>query len=330
MPLELQPSLLRVLEDGRSPPWARTGRARWTFRLVAASNRDLRAEVAAGRFRMDLFYRVSVTSLVIPALRERQEDIPALVEHFSRDVARRHGMSVQRFEPEVLSAFANYAWPGNVRELRNVVEGLVLMTAGETSRSQTCRRSSPFDRRGEADPRGSGTHHRHGPRRGGARRHHGGDPDVPRQSHPGRTRPPHCQEHAVPQNPEIRAAPRPSDRQAERPIGRCGRWSWPGICIIRNGAAARMIVRAQAMTLRPSAVGPGPVIAGCSTLLARKAWRTPAREDWTGPHLTETARPDFGDDQPSVRFSDAAGGVRRRLTARSPVKTNTWVRWSHR
>ena len=102
------------------------------FRLVAASNRDVRAEVAAGRFRMDLFYRVSVTSLVIPALRERQEDIPALVEHFSRDVARRHGMSVPRFEPEVLSAFETYAWPGNVRELRNVVEGLVLMTADET------------------------------------------------------------------------------------------------------------------------------------------------------------------------------------------------------
>jgi sigma-54 dependent transcriptional regulator, acetoin dehydrogenase operon transcriptional activator AcoR len=102
------------------------------FRLVAASNRDLRAEVAAGRFRMDVFYRVSVTSLSIPALRERQEDVPALVEHFSRDVARRHGMSVPRFEPEVLSAFEHYTWPGNVRELRNVVEGLVLMTAGDT------------------------------------------------------------------------------------------------------------------------------------------------------------------------------------------------------
>jgi DNA-binding NtrC family response regulator len=74
---------------------------------------------------------VSVTSLVIPALRERQEDIPALVAHFSRDVARRHGMSVPRFEPEVLSAFETYAWPGNVRELRNVVEGLVLMSVGQ-------------------------------------------------------------------------------------------------------------------------------------------------------------------------------------------------------
>ena len=131
MPLDLQPSLLRVLEDGEVYPLGENRPRTVAFRLVVACNRDLRAEVAAGRFRMDLFYRVSVTSLVIPALRERQEDIPALVEHFSRDVARRHGMSVPRFEPEVLRAFETYAWPGNVRELRNVVEGLVLMAAGE-------------------------------------------------------------------------------------------------------------------------------------------------------------------------------------------------------
>jgi sigma-54 dependent transcriptional regulator, acetoin dehydrogenase operon transcriptional activator AcoR len=131
MPLELQPSLLRVLEDGEVYPLGENRPRQVAFRLVAASNRDLRAEVAAGSFRMDLFYRVSVTSLVIPPLRERQEDIPALVAHFSRDVAQRHGMSVPRFEPEVLSAFETYAWPGNVRELRNVVEGLVLMSVGK-------------------------------------------------------------------------------------------------------------------------------------------------------------------------------------------------------
>ena len=132
MPLELQPSLLRVLEDREVYPLGENRPRTVDFRLVAASNRDVRAEVAAGHFRMDLFYRVAVTSLAIPALRERREDIPALVEQFSHDVARRHGMSVPRFESEVLSAFENYAWPGNVRELRNVVEGLVLMTAGET------------------------------------------------------------------------------------------------------------------------------------------------------------------------------------------------------
>jgi sigma-54 dependent transcriptional regulator, acetoin dehydrogenase operon transcriptional activator AcoR len=131
MPLELQPSLLRVLEDREVYRLGENRPRQVAFRLVAASNRDLHAEVTAGRFRMDLFYRVSVTSLVIPPLRERQEDLPDLVAHFSRDVAQRHGMSVPRFEPAVLSALATYAWPGNVRELRNVVEGLVLMRVGQ-------------------------------------------------------------------------------------------------------------------------------------------------------------------------------------------------------
>jgi DNA-binding NtrC family response regulator len=132
MPPELQPSLLRVLEDGEVYPLGENRPRKVAFRLVVASHRDLRAEVAAGRFRMDLFYRVAVTSLAIPALRERQEDIPALVAHFSRDVAQRHGLAVPRFEPAVLRAFAHYDWPGNVRELRNVVESLVLLTTGET------------------------------------------------------------------------------------------------------------------------------------------------------------------------------------------------------
>ena len=132
MPLELQPSLLRVLEDGKVAPLGENRQRQVDFRLIVATHRDLRAEVAAGRFRMDLLYRVSVTSITIPALRERQEDIPALVEHFSHDIARRHGIPVQRYESEVLHAFEHYPWPGNVRELRNVVEGMMLMTTGET------------------------------------------------------------------------------------------------------------------------------------------------------------------------------------------------------
>src|SRR5262249_16638258 len=132
MPLELQPSLLRVLEDGQGAPLGENRPRQVDFRLVVATHRDLRAEVAAGRFRMDLLYRVAVTTITIPALRERQEDIPALVEHFSHDVARRHRMPVKRYEPEVLRAFAPYRGPGNVRELRNVVGGLVLLTTGET------------------------------------------------------------------------------------------------------------------------------------------------------------------------------------------------------
>jgi sigma-54 dependent transcriptional regulator, acetoin dehydrogenase operon transcriptional activator AcoR len=132
MPLELQPYLLRVLEGGEVYPLGGAKPRTVDFRLVAATNKDLRAEVTAHRFRSDLFYRISVTSLHIPALRERREDIPALVEHFSRDVALRHGSRQKRFEPDALSALGRHAWPGNIRELRNVVEGAVLMATGET------------------------------------------------------------------------------------------------------------------------------------------------------------------------------------------------------
>jgi transcriptional regulator with PAS, ATPase and Fis domain len=132
MPLELQPYLLRVLEGGEVYPLGASQPRTVQFKLIAASNRDLRAEVAAGRFRQDLFYRVSVTTLRIPALRERKEDIAELVEHFSREVSHRHGVSEKRFAAEVIDAFERYAWPGNVREMRHVVEGLVMLTNEDT------------------------------------------------------------------------------------------------------------------------------------------------------------------------------------------------------
>ncbi len=132
MPLELQPYLLRVLEGGELYPLGSSQPRHVQFKLIAATNRDLRAEVAAGRFRQDLFYRVSVNTLRIPALRERKEDIAELVEHFSREVSRRHGVSVKRFEANVIDAFERYAWPGNIREMRNVVEGMVMSTDDDT------------------------------------------------------------------------------------------------------------------------------------------------------------------------------------------------------
>jgi len=131
MPLELQPYLLRVLEGGELYPLGASQPRTVQFKLIAATNRDLRAEVAAGRFRQDLFYRVSVTTLRIPALRERKEDIAELVEHFNREVSQRHGVPVKRFEPEVIDALERYAWPGNVREMRHVVEGMVMLTSDE-------------------------------------------------------------------------------------------------------------------------------------------------------------------------------------------------------
>ena len=132
MPLEVQPVFLRILEGGELYRLGDSKPRTVAFRLVAATNKDLRAEVAAGRFRQDLFYRVSVTALRVPPLRERREDIPALVEYFSSEVSRRHGVPMKRFEPEVLNAFESYAWPGNVREIRNVVEGMVMLTTGES------------------------------------------------------------------------------------------------------------------------------------------------------------------------------------------------------
>jgi len=132
MPLDLQPYLLRVLEGGEVYPLGETRPRQVQFRLVAATNKDLRAEVTAGRFRMDLFYRLSVTSLRIPPLHERKDDIPLLVARFGEEVARRHGMPEKRWPPAVLAALEQYDWPGNVRELRNVVEGMVVMAMGET------------------------------------------------------------------------------------------------------------------------------------------------------------------------------------------------------
>ena len=132
MPLDVQPYFLRALEGGEVYPLGTNRPRKVQFRLIGSSNRDLRAEVNAARFRSDLFYRVSVTSLRVPSLRERREDISDLVEHFRRDAARRHGIPVKSFEPGVLLAFENHPWPGNVRELRNAVETMVLLAEGDT------------------------------------------------------------------------------------------------------------------------------------------------------------------------------------------------------
>lgn len=127
MPLELQPHFLRVLEDGQIIRLGDNTPRKVTFRLVAATNRDLRQEVTEGRFRMDLFYRISVTSIRIPALRERAGDIRALATHFLDELCRRHDIPLRRFDPEAWPYLERYAWPGNVRELRNLIESLILM-----------------------------------------------------------------------------------------------------------------------------------------------------------------------------------------------------------
>jgi len=130
MPLDLQPHFLRVLEEGEVYRLGENKPRKVNVRLVAATNRDLRTEVAEGRFRMDLFYRLSVTVLGIPGLCERSEDIPLLVDYFIDRAAKAYNIERKQPDTEVLDALVSYDWPGNVRELKNVVEGMVLLSEG--------------------------------------------------------------------------------------------------------------------------------------------------------------------------------------------------------
>lgn len=131
MPLDLQPLLLRVLEEGIVYRVGDTVPRRINARLITITNRDLRADVEAGRFRRDLFYRISVTSITLPPLRERVEDIEPLVDHFNRMLSARHGVPMRQFGPDVISALRQQPWFGNVRELRNFVERLLLSSGHE-------------------------------------------------------------------------------------------------------------------------------------------------------------------------------------------------------
>ena len=127
--LDLQPYLLRVLEEGVVYRVGDSRPRRINTRIVAITNRDLRAEVAAGRFRLDLYHRLSVTAVEIPPLRLRPDDIPHLIEYFNPRIADRHDRQPVRFTPAALAKLGNYSWPGNVRELRNVVERSILFSS---------------------------------------------------------------------------------------------------------------------------------------------------------------------------------------------------------
>jgi formate hydrogenlyase transcriptional activator len=131
MPLEMQPKLLRVLQDGQFERLGGTRTIQSDFRLVAASNRDLRTMVAEQQFRADLFYRVNVFPITLPALRERREDIPTLVRYFVQEFATRMRRNIEAIPAEVMETLVNYSWPGNIRELRNIIERSVILTSGK-------------------------------------------------------------------------------------------------------------------------------------------------------------------------------------------------------
>jgi len=128
IPPALQPKLLRVLQEQE---FERLGSGRThkvDVRLVAATNRDLAKMVAHGQFRSDLYYRLNVFPILLPSLRERREDIPALVTHFVKMFSRRMGKQIDSTPPETMAAFQWYSWPGNIRELQNLVERAVILS----------------------------------------------------------------------------------------------------------------------------------------------------------------------------------------------------------
>jgi len=130
LPLELQPKLLRVLQERT---YERVGSVRTRdvdVRLVAATNRDLGEMMAEKQFRSDLYYRLNVFPIRIPPLRERREDIPALVRHFTRKYARRMGKRIETVPEATMRRLMSWHWPGNVRELENLIERSVILTGG--------------------------------------------------------------------------------------------------------------------------------------------------------------------------------------------------------
>ena len=122
MPLELQPKLLRVLQQREVLPVGATEPVPIDVQVVAATNRDLEEEVKKGTFREDLYYRLNMIELRVPPLRERTEDIPAFIDFFSRKFADRYRLPVWQPSAEALAEFCSFAWPGNVRQLEHVIE----------------------------------------------------------------------------------------------------------------------------------------------------------------------------------------------------------------
>ena len=134
-PKPLQPKLLRALESGDVETIGGRGPEHVDVRLIAATNRNLEAEVAANAFRPDLYYRLAVVPVQLPPLRERAGDIPMLAVHFLEGACRKNRVKSKRLDPEAIAVLEHHAWPGNVRELRNAMERVAILVADETVRA---------------------------------------------------------------------------------------------------------------------------------------------------------------------------------------------------
>ena len=131
MSLKTQAKVLRVLQEQVMEAVGGSTRIKVDARVLAATNKDLTAEIRSGRFREDLYFRLNVVPIFVPPLRDRQEDIPLLADHFMAMLAREYGRRPKTFEADAIVALKQYAWPGNVRELRNLVERLMIMVPGD-------------------------------------------------------------------------------------------------------------------------------------------------------------------------------------------------------
>jgi formate hydrogenlyase transcriptional activator len=134
LPAGTQAKLLRVLQEGEFERLGGSTTIKVSVRVIAATNRELSEEVAAGRFRQDLFYRLNVYPITIPPLRERREDIPLLVSHYAHEIGGRLGKSINEVPAQVMREFTEYDWPGNIRELQNVIERAVIVSSEEVLR----------------------------------------------------------------------------------------------------------------------------------------------------------------------------------------------------
>jgi two-component system response regulator AtoC len=150
LPVPLQVKLLRALQEGEVRRVGDNASRSVDVRLVAATARDLESDVAEGKFRADLYYRINVVRIHLPALRERSEDIPELVRHFVDRFNRRLGLHVTGLSASAMRALVEYPWPGNVRELENVVERAMVLTDAPTVRRPSISRSSGAPRSSSA------------------------------------------------------------------------------------------------------------------------------------------------------------------------------------
>jgi len=130
LPLETQAKLLRVLQEQEFEPVGSCKTVKVDVRMIAATNRDLLADVHSGRFRSDLYYRLNVFPIDLPALRERAEDISVLAHHFMQRIARKLGKPIERIAPGTLALLNRYSWPGNIRDLQNTIERAAVLATG--------------------------------------------------------------------------------------------------------------------------------------------------------------------------------------------------------